>query len=60
MRAPLTYPVPRIEEAEHLVAVVAFGLANDGADHGVEPGAVAPAGEHADSHAVRICDDYPI
>ena len=58
--APLTNAVPGVEESDHLVAVVAFGLAHDGADHGVESGAVASAGEHADSHPVRICDEYPI
>ncbi len=52
--------VPGVEEADHLVAVVAFGLAHDGADHGVESGAVASAGEHADSHPVRIRDEHSI
>ena len=49
-RASLAHTVPGVEEPEHLVAVVTLGLAHDGADHGVEPGAVASAGEHADPH----------
>ena len=34
-----------------LVAVDPLALADDGPDHGVQPGAVAAAGEDADSHA---------
>ena len=49
-RAPLAHAVPRVEEADQLVAVDPLALADDGPDHGVEPGAVASAGEDPDSH----------
>ena len=49
-RATLHDTVPGVREAHDLVAVVTFALADDGAEHGVEPGAVAPSGEHSDTH----------
>ena len=52
-RAPLAHAVPRVEEADELVAVDPLALAHDGPDHGVQPGAVAAAGEDADSHRVE-------
>ena len=35
-------------DAEHAPAIAEHGARDDGADHGVEPGAVAAAGQHAD------------
>ena len=49
-RAPLAHAVPRVEEADQLVAVDALALADDGPDHRVQPWAVAATGEHADTH----------
>ena len=43
---------PAVAEAEDLAAVVAGGGADDGSDHGVEAGAVAPAGEDTDAHGL--------
>ena len=41
---------PAVAEASDLVAVLALALGDDGADDGVEPGAVAPAGQDAHAH----------
>ena len=41
---------PAVSEPDEVVPVDAFALADDGADHRVEPRAVATAGEHADPH----------
>ena len=50
-RLAVDHAAPAVAEADDLVAVHAFALADDGADHRVEPGAVAAAGQHADAHA---------
>ena len=47
------HPVPGVEEADDLVAVDPLALAHDGPDHGIQPRAVAAAGEDADSHRVE-------
>ena len=44
---------PAVAEADELVAVDADALADDGADHRVQAGAVAAAGQHSDAHARR-------
>jgi hypothetical protein len=49
----LERPAPAIAVADELVAVFGDPLADDRADHGIQAGAVAPAGEHPDSH-VRV------
>ena len=41
---------PAVPEADELVAVDADTLADDGADHGVESGAVSAAGQDTDAH----------
>jgi hypothetical protein len=48
--AALHHAVPRIAEPDDLVAVLALALADDGAQHRVQAGAVAPTGQHSDSH----------
>ena len=53
-RAALADAVPGVEEADDLVAVVALALAHDGAEHRVEPGAVAAAGQDPDTHEGRL------
>jgi hypothetical protein len=45
---------PTVPEAYELVAVVADALTDDGPDDGVESGAVAPSGEHADTHGAVL------
>ena len=40
--------------ADELVAVASDALADDRADHRVQPGAVAAAGEHSDPHATQL------
>ena len=40
--APLEHTVPGVEEADDLVAVVDLALADDGADHRVQPGQSPP------------------
>ena len=52
-RPPLAHAVPGVEEADELVAVDALALAHDGADDGVQAGAVAATGEHADAHGAE-------
>ena len=52
-RPPLHHAVPRVEEADDLVAVRPLALADDRTDHRVQPGAVAAAGEDSDSHESR-------
>ena len=49
-RLALDHAAPAVAEPDDLVAVLALALAHDGADHRVEPRAVAPAGQHADAH----------
>ena len=46
--------VPRVEEADDLVAVDTLALAHDGPDDGVQPRAVAAPGEHTDSHVASV------
>ena len=41
---------PAVAEADDRVSVAVDALADDRPDHGVQPGAVAAAGEHADAH----------
>ena len=48
--APFAHAVPGVGEADDLVTVVALALAHDGAEHRVEPGAVASAGQDPDTH----------
>jgi hypothetical protein len=42
--------LPAVTEADEAVAVLDLALADHGPDHGIEPGTVAAAGEHSDSH----------
>jgi hypothetical protein len=42
--------LPAVTESDEGVAVLDFALADDGPDHGIEPRAVATAGQHSDSH----------
>ena len=49
-RLVLDHAAPAVAEPDDLVTVDGFALADDGADHRVEPRAVSPAGEHADAH----------
>src|SRR5581483_1597695 len=44
------HPAPAFHEADELVAVVEDAFANDGSYDGVQPGAVAAAGENSDLH----------
>ena len=53
-RAAVQHTVPRVEEADQLVAVDLLALADDGPDDGVESGAVAAAGEDADTHVAQV------
>ena len=46
----LQRPAPAVAVADELVALDADALADDGADHRVQPGTVATAGEHSDAH----------
>src|SRR5262249_1852268 len=57
-RALLQDAVPGVRAADDLVAVDGPALADDGADDGVAPGAVAAAGEdpHAHPRHGRACD----
>ena len=54
-RLALDHAPPAVTEPDQLVAVHAFALADDGADHRVEPRTVAAAGEHPDAHGHQ-CD----
>ena len=47
-------PSPPVAEPEQLVAVDHLPLAHHRAQHGVEPGAVAPSGEHPDAHRANL------
>ena len=42
--------VRRLADAEHLPAVAEHGALDHGADHGVQAGAVATAGQQAETH----------
>ena len=53
---PLERALPAVAEADELAAVHLDALADDGADDGVEPGAVAASGEHSDAHALTPLD----
>src|SRR5690606_35009050 len=48
--AVLQHTAPTVGEADDLVLVHALGLADHGADHCVEPGAVAAARQHTYAH----------
>ena len=50
--------VPAVAVADELVALEFDPLADDRPDHGVQAGAVATAGEHADPHARRLAARY--
>jgi len=52
-RAPLHHAIPRVEEADQLVAIDQFALADDCSDDCVETGAVAPTCQNAYSHVHR-------
>ena len=41
---------PAVTKSDEGVPVLDFPLADHGPDNGVEPGAVATAGQHSDSH----------
>ena len=47
------HPGPAVAKAEEAVLRRVQAGAHDGADHGVEAGAVASAGEEADAHEAR-------
>src|SRR4051812_32495944 len=53
-RLVVQYAGPAVAEADELVPVGIDALADDGPDDRIEPGAVAAAGEHADSHGAQI------
>ena len=46
----LERPPPPVAKADDRVPVTVDPLAHDRSDHGVQAGAVAPSGQHADSH----------
>ncbi len=58
-RDVLERALPAVPEPDELVAVDADALADDGADHRVQAGAVAPAGQHTDSHRANPSDSTP-
>ena len=49
LQVPVDHPAPAVQHADGLVAVLPEPPA-DGADHRVQPGAVAAACEHPDPH----------
>ena len=51
-RAALSNAVPGVLEPDDLVAVESLALADDGAQHGIQPGAVTATGEDSDAHEV--------
>ena len=53
MVSALERALPAVAVADELVAVHLDALADDGADDGVEAGAVAASGEDSDAHAVH-------
>ena len=53
-RLVLEHAGPAVAEADELVAVGVDALADDGADDRIEAGAVAAAGEHANSHGAEV------
>ena len=55
----LEHAGPAVAEAHELVAAEVVALADDGADDRVEPGAVAAAGKHTNSHRRRIMRESP-
>ena len=50
-REALERALPAVAEPDELVPVLLHALAHDGPDDGVEPGAVAAAGQDSDAHA---------
>jgi hypothetical protein len=53
---PFDYPAPTVPEADQFVAVLAFALAHDGPDDGVEARAVTATGQYAHPHARTLSD----
>ncbi len=49
--------VPGVAEADDLVAEMAFALADDGAQHGVETRTIAPAGQDTNAHTLSLRAD---
>ena len=50
----LQRPVPAVAIADELVPAAFDAFADDGPDHRIQAGAVAPAGEHADAHSPSL------
>src|SRR4029079_12801584 len=51
-------PVPAVQDPDHLDAVRRHGAADDGADDGVQPGAVAAGREDAVEHVALSTHTY--
>ena len=51
---PLQRPAPAVPEPDELESVLRYPLADHGADHRVQAGAVSAAGEHSHSHGARV------
>ena len=49
-RSTLHHAIPRIEKTDKLIAVHKLALADDGPNHCVEAGAIAPTCQNAYSH----------
>ena len=51
--------LPAVTESDEAVTVLDLALAHDRPDHGIEPRAVATAGQHSDSHQTLLAVDGP-
>ena len=55
----LQQPPPAVEETDHRGVVAGITGPDDGADDGIEAGAIAAAGENSDTHGVHLTASAP-